>query len=861
MEQVIIGGFYNALNVTATEYNFIMGGGVWSATVDGRAQTVSTPGKLKNLRVELDGVPGTGTYTFALRRAVGTGAWANTALTCTVGAGDTMASDVSNEVSVAAGDVIVLECNPDNPDNARNARWTIMFEGDNANESLLLLGSTAFAASDLFYPAMGVHYNTNEDNVRQVCPTSGVIKNLYVQLRADPGDTGVDGFTFTLRVNGADGLDGGNPLQVTVMADNRTGNDTTHEITVAAGDILTISHVRVDTPIATNVAIGMTFVADTNGESLIMGGTADDLSSSITEYMFFTSRAAIDTWTATEAQRYQLAQTCTLKKLYVLLNGSPGAGNNYTFTVRLEGASPGGGLVVAIANAATTGNDTSNEIAVSDGETVNMMVVPIDTPTVRDAYWGLVSFIETGVNVTIEPPLATIDSAGLVPTVTTTKFPTIVVPLATASAAGLVPTFVLEPEILVPLATVEATGLTPTTVIIYDLFYGYIESITPHPDPASQDCYISAIDGLDFLARHELDTVLYKDTLTGTLVTNILDASAWSASLRDIDAGQDIVPFAFWNKVKARFALGDIEDSELSFIIIDGAGKLAYEDRHHRYSATHQTSQATFDDTMVDISYNYSARNIFNEVRATVTPWNLESEATLWTLEEIPSIPAGETVTWWGDAAVDGIPVFVDAWVTPASTTDYTANSQSDGGGVDKTSDITIVTTKFAESIKLVITNDDSQAVFITALKARGTYYNDLTKVSRKTEDSTSQTAYQKRTLALDGKYLTDADKAQDFCDYGIARFKDPQAEVVITIVNKNAANLTQILAREISDRITAKNTDLGLDSDFFINKMEHEITEGGHRHLCRWYLVDASNEDFWSLGFSELGTGTKLGY
>ena len=462
-------------------------------------------------------------------------------------------------------------------------------------------------------------------------------------------------------------------------------------------------------------------------------------------------------------------------------------------------------------------------------------------------------------NVTITVPLATIDASGLVPTLNLDVI--FAVPLATASAAGLVPTMRLDRIFSVPLATADATGLIPTTVIIYDLFYGYIESITPHPDPASQDCYISAIDGLDYLARHELDTVLYKDTLTGTLVTNILDASAWSASLRDIDAGQDIVPFAFWNKVKARFALGDIEDSELSFIIIDGAGKLRYEDRHHRYSATHQTSQATFDDTMVDIAYEFSARNIFNEVRATVTPWNLESEATLWTLEEIPSIPAGETLTWWGDASVDGIPVFVDAWVTPASSTDYTANSQSDGGGVDKTSDITIVTTKFANSIKLAITNDDSQAVFITSLKARGTYYNDLTKVSRKSEDSTSQTAYQKRTLALDGKYLTNADTAQDFCDYGIARFKDPQAEVVITLVNKNATNLTQILSREISDRITAKNTELGLDSDFFINKMEHEITEGGKRHLCRWYLVDASNEDFWSLGFSELGTGTKLGY
>jgi len=118
----------------------------------------------------------------------------------------------------------------------------------------------------------------------------------------------------------------------------------------------------------------------------------------------------------------------------------------------------------------------------------------------------------------------------------------------------------------------------------YPLFYGYIESIIPHPHPLEQDAYISAVDGLDHLARHELDTVLYKDTVTGTLVTNILDAADWSATLRTIDTGQDTVPYAYWHKVRARFAIQDIEDSELGFAYINKTGELCYEDRHHRYS-------------------------------------------------------------------------------------------------------------------------------------------------------------------------------------------------------------------------------------------------------------------------------------
>jgi len=445
----------------------------------------------------------------------------------------------------------------------------------------------------------------------------------------------------------------------------------------------------------------------------------------------------------------------------------------------------------------------------------------------------------------------------------------------------------------------RAIRVRTTSPAAYDLFYGYIETITPHPDWTSQDCYISAIDGLDFLARHELDTILRKNNYTGFLVHRILDDANWpvldggheimpsgykreiattdfissvgaqnllkginrAISLRKIDIGKDSVPYAHWHKVRAKTALEDITDSELGFIYINGAGELCYEDRHHRYTATHQTSQATFDDTMVSIAYDYSARNVYNEVRATVTPWELKALTTLWVLEEIPSLAVGETKTWWGDASVAGSPVFVDAWTTPVATTDYTANSKADGSGDDETANISIVTTKFAKSIKLAVTNNAAHPVYITKLQARGTYYDDQTKVSRKSEDSTSQTAYQKRTLTLDGKYLTDADKAQDFCDYGIARFKDPQAEISKTIINKDSTNLTQILAREISDRITVKNTKLGLDADFFINKMEHEITKGGKRHKCVWHLGAAENEDFWCLDYSELGVGSKLCY
>ncbi len=329
-----------------------------------------------------------------------------------------------------------------------------------------------------------------------------------------------------------------------------------------------------------------------------------------------------------------------------------------------------------------------------------------------------------------------------------------------------------------------------------------------------------------------------------------------------IDDGQDTVPYWYGADVKSRFAQGEIDDSEQGFSYINGSGYFCFEDRNHRSTATHQTSQGTFDNTMAYITYNLNPKNVYNIVKVTVTPWELQSIAELWRLEEIPLIPVGETLTWWGEASVSGESVFVEAWTTPVITTDYTANSQADGLGIDMTSDISIVTTTFAQSIKLDITNNGTVPAYITLLKARGTYYNPNTKVTRKAEDTTSQIAYQKRTLSFDGKYIYDTTHAQDLASYAIGKYKDPRAELSMTAQNKDAARLTQILAREISDRITIKNTKLGITSqDFFIDYMEHDISISGKWHTVIYRLADCINEDFWCLGFSGIGDNSKLGY
>jgi len=168
--------------------------------------------------------------------------------------------------------------------------------------------------------------------------------------------------------------------------------------------------------------------------------------------------------------------------------------------------------------------------------------------------------------------------------------------------------------------------------------------------------------------------------------------------------------------------------------------------------------------------------------------------------------------------------------------------------------------------MKITLTNDGTVPAYITLLQARGTYYDDLTKVTLKAEDTTSQDAYQKRTFELNGKYMTDTDKAQDFTTYAIGKYKEPRGESSMSAMNQDSTTLAKILDLEISDRITVVNDVLGIDDDYFIDYMEHNISMGSKLHTVTYRLADTINEDFWCLDYSALASTTtegqtKLGY
>ena len=319
---------------------------------------------------------------------------APTALTFEIADLATSGSNMINEITVTGGDWVSIQCDPDNtPDIGVYATWSSIFEGDTPNESLMLGGSRNSISFDTikYNRVMGTArvWDANENIRRGVVPTAGTIKDLYLKLPPYAGGDG-DEFRFTVRKGTPPGAMADTTLTVTITSPATTGSDLVNSFTVAAGDIVTLRCEPLNPPLDFWKAIwGMTFVADIDGESIVMGGDlARSLDDTATEWNDIQGPG---TWGSPEDE-WELGQACILKKLYMFLSGAPGAGTSYTFSLSIVADS--NNVVAIVADAATTGNSGALTDTMALDDWITIKVIPAGTPATPGADWGFVSFIE-----------------------------------------------------------------------------------------------------------------------------------------------------------------------------------------------------------------------------------------------------------------------------------------------------------------------------------------------------------------------------------------------------------------------------------------------------------------------------------
>ena len=423
-----------------------------------------------------------------------------------------------------------------------------------------------------------------------------------------------------------------------------------------------------------------------------------------------------------------------------------------------------------------------------------------------------------------------------------------------------------------------------TAPVAKTLWTGFLDSIQPIPSLSGLDVAILRASGrLAQIGAHDVSLAVATNVLTGTAINNILTEIGLAAADYLLDTGQTTIVRHWTDRKNVLTALREIEESEGGFIVEVVDGKVAFEDRFHRLKSPHTISQATFSDA-AGAARTYSAiqqenplKEIFNVLECVIERFTVGTLAALWTLSESgvnsPSIAVGQSLVFWAsypnpDSATNA--KMVDAWTTPVVTTDFLVNSAADGSGTNISASIAVAVSKFDTAMKITLTNNHASLNgFVTLLQARGTPVTADDPVMVKSEDATSQTRYGKRTYRNPGRFVPTTTEGQNWADTQIAIYKDPIPVLSITVQgSKDNTHLTEVLTREVSERITlranntgANGTNLGINEDFFIERITHRVS-ASRIHTTTYELSPASAfGGFFILDTSLLDSVDRLSY
>ena len=280
-----------------------------------------------------------------------------------------------------------------------------------------------------------------------------------------------------------------------------------------------------------------------------------------------------------------------------------------------------------------------------------------------------------------------------------------------------------------------------------------------------------------------------------------------------------------------------LREEEDGLILFDGNNFAVLEDRDHRGSAPHTTSQATIKDTddgsnpyLSELVYHDPTIHIENILFAEVPEFVNNNTNVYWTLTEVVQFDASEVRDFLASSKKYDI---VAGTLFPVATTDWLGNSQADGLGTNQTGSVTyaiVETDRFNGRGALLRVTWGGTAGYLTHAQLRTlnaiSYDNHHFLLK---EDSTSKSAYGHRTHTIKMLWTREQEVADATLANRLARRKDPRSRIDITMENGSKHNSLAIIHRGISDRVTVNYSDMGINTAYFIEG--HVLTVDAQEH------------------------------
>jgi hypothetical protein len=394
------------------------------------------------------------------------------------------------------------------------------------------------------------------------------------------------------------------------------------------------------------------------------------------------------------------------------------------------------------------------------------------------------------------------------------------------------------------------------SAVTYTLFQGFLDGYDV--DAPGQSVSFSAVDVLARLRGVNISTTLKRGIRGGEAIGFILDAIGWTGG-RDLDSGGTIFPYWWERKTDAYEALQKVLQSEgpPAIAFVSSAGAFTFRDRHHRLvDAASVTSQATFKDSGADsagsvvfsgFDFDTGWRDVINEARFSVEErFPTSGPVTVWEDESLITISPSVSE----DVEVETSDPFQDA-IVPVEGQDFELVFGSVTPSLSQTSGQGTTLTFLAGGSGAKIQNLKLRATSIPVVRTRVTA----------TVDAASQVHHGIRSWPDEAPFAGVHD-AKGVANVIVNLRKDKREIIKVTLDGGNAdVLLVQQLDRELSDRVTITETETVTNAAYFIERIEHEISDAGGRLTTDFHCERApttldSPSTVFLIGTSLIGTG-----
>jgi aryl carrier-like protein len=313
---------------------------------------------------------------------------------------------------------------------------------------------------------------------------------------------------------------------------------------------------------------------------------------------------------------------------------------------------------------------------------------------------------------------------------------------------------------ILPGRRIRVTVKDETSGIVYPVFYGRLKELRQNYGNV-QTVTMTAQDEQKLLTEKRIRTNIYTSIRFDTAISHCLTQAGWDMTT-DIDSTvSDTMPY-WWARGDAAFTeIMSLVDAVFGRFFVSADGTATYLSR-----LQNDTSAATLNDSDVMLDYGIRLPSpldvVKNIIRIYARARTAHTNIEFWRLADTPTIPAGESRTIWAEFRYNNADVAATSVTTPVATTDYTANTASDGSGSNLTGSISIVMTSFATSAKLVITNNSVSAAYITLLKVRGNGVSADEYTFAEESNDASIAIYGEREFIVKSDWLQDLNSAID---------------------------------------------------------------------------------------------------